>query len=100
MAVEVVEASGGAATQISAMQLLAPEVAAIKFRYFDGRAWFEIWDSDTAGRIPRAIEVSIAFHPPRRKPAMFNVPVSHSTDSIRTVILIPVSDPYPKEFAQ
>ena len=67
-------------------------------RYFDGRIWSESWDTDTIGRIPRAVEVSIAFTPPRRKPPIFSAAVSRSMNSFRTVILIPVSDPYPKDF--
>ena len=98
MAVEMVEAKGSSATQISSVQMLAPEVAAFRIRYFDGRIWSTAWDSEKSGRIPRAVEVSIAFLPPRRKPALFNAGVSRSMDSFRTVILIPVSDPYPKEF--
>jgi prepilin-type N-terminal cleavage/methylation domain-containing protein len=97
LAVEMVEANGSSALQISGGQVLAPEVAAIRFRYLDAGVWYEVWDSETSGRLPRAVEVTIGFPPPRRKPPMFNVPVSHSTDTVRTVILIPVSDPFPKE---
>lgn len=100
MAVETLESSGGSATQISTVQMLAPEVAAFHVRYFDGRMWSETWDTDTSGRIPRAIEVSFAFSPPRRKPAIFSAPVSNSMNTFRTVILIPVSDPYPQDFVQ
>ena len=98
MAIEMVEAQGSSATQISNVQMLAPEVAVFHIRYFDGRIWSESWDSEKSGRIPRAVEVSVGFPPPRRKPALFNVAVSRSMDSFRTVILIPVSDPFPKEF--
>ncbi len=100
MAIEVVEEKGGQATQISSFQTLAPEVAAIHFRYFDGRIWNETWDSDAIGRIPRAVEVSVTFPPLRRKPSVFQTGVSRSLDAFRTVIVIPVSDPYPKELVQ
>ena len=100
MAIEAVEASGGTATQLSTAQVLAPEVTAIGFRYFDGRVWQTTWDSETNGRIPRAVEISFKLVEPRRKPPVFNVAVSRSMESFRTVILIPVSDPYPKEFVQ
>ena len=68
--------------------------------YFDGRAWSETWDSDLIGRIPRAVEISIAFPPATVKPGLFSAPVSHSMDTFRTVIVIPVSDPFPKDFLQ
>ena len=100
MAVEMVEANGGMATQMSAVQVVAPEVSALQFRYFDGRMWYNTWDSDSVGRIPRAVEVQIAFPPPRHKAPIFNIAVSRSMDTFRTVILIPVSDPFPKEFLQ
>jgi hypothetical protein len=100
MAVETLESSGGTATQISSVQMLAPEVVAFRVRYFDGRMWSETWDTDTTGRIPRALEVSFAFNPPQRKPAVFSAPVSNSMNTFRTVILIPVSDPYPQDFVQ
>ena len=100
MAIESVEASGGTATQLSTAQVLAPEVTAIGFRYFDGRVWQATWDTETIGRIPRAVEISFKLVEPRRKPAVFNVAVSRSMETFRTVILIPVSDPYPKEFVQ
>ena len=98
MAVEVLESSGGSANQISSVQTLAPEIAAFRARYFDGRIWSDSWDSDTMGRIPRAIEISIAFAPPKRKPSLLSAPFSRTMDSFRTVVLIPVSDPYPKDF--
>ena len=100
MAVEVVEAGGSSATQISSIQMLAPEVVAVNFRYFDGRVWSDSWDSETMARIPRAVEILIAFAPPRRRPALFGSGASQSMNTFRTVILIPVSDPFPKEFAE
>jgi hypothetical protein len=100
MAVETVEANGGAANLASIGQAMAPEVAAISFRYFDGRQWLTSWDSDTNGRLPRAVEINFEFPPPRRKPPMFDIPVSQSMNRFRSVIAIPVSDPFPKEFVQ
>lgn len=102
MAVEVAEANGGASTQMSQSQILAPEVTAFQVRYFDGRTWAETWDTETmtTARIPRAIEVSFAFPPPKRPRSIFNSGVSSSMNKFRTVILIPVSDPYPQDFVQ
>ena len=100
MAVEVLEAKGAAATNITNLQVLAPEVSSFTLRCFDGRVWSPTWDSDLMGRIPRAVEISFTFLPPKRKPSLFNAAVSKSMDSFRTVILIPVSDPFPKDFIQ
>jgi len=56
-AVASFDASAGT-TAGSAAQLLAEEVAAIEFRYFDGTAWQTSWDS-SSGSLPTAVEVAI-----------------------------------------
>ena len=100
MAVDMIEATGGVASQIVAGQLLAPEIMSLTFRYFDGRVWLETWDTATIGRVPRAVEVQFQLNPPRRKAPLFQDTVSASLNSFRTVILVPISDPFPKEFLE
>ena len=100
MAVEALESTGGAANQISNVQYLCPEVIGLNFRYFDGQVWSESWDSDATGRIPRAVELMVKLSPPKAKPALFNVATSRSMEIFRTVVLIPISDPFPKEFLE
>lgn len=39
------ESKGGMAETASRQQILAPEVASIQFRYFDGQAWYPTWES-------------------------------------------------------
>jgi type II secretory pathway component PulJ len=100
MATQLVEEKGAAPTSLSLPQALAPEVATVQFRFFDGVTWFTVWDSEEAGRLPRAVEVIITFAPSQAKtgPAL-RVNVSQSTNTFRTVVLIPISDPLPAEFA-
>ena len=99
LATLMVEDKGGAATTLAAQQVLAPEVSYLQFRYFDGAAWYTSWDSESSGRLPRAIEVTIGFAPPKNKPGpLFRVTVSQSANQFRTVILIPIADPLPEEF--
>jgi prepilin-type N-terminal cleavage/methylation domain-containing protein len=50
---------GDQTTMQQATQLLAPEVEALQFRYFDGTQWLEQWDSSTMGSLPMAIEIQI-----------------------------------------
>lgn len=96
--VQTVEENGGGAALASKSQALAPEVAALAFRYFDGTAWYDVWDSAEAGYLPRAVEVSIGFTPPTNAGGpLTNVTVSSSTNQFRTVILVPVADPLPPE---
>ena len=42
-------------------ELLAPEVIAIEFRYFDGYEWLPQWDSDSYQALPLAIEVLLTL---------------------------------------
>ncbi len=96
--VQAIEEKGGDALTASRSQSLAPEVAALAFRYFDGTAWYTVWDSLENGYLPRAVEVSIGFAPPAtRGGPVTNVAVSSSVNQFRTVILVPVADPFPPE---
>ena len=38
---------------------LAREVSAVEFRYHDGTDWLEEWDTETAGSLPKAIEITL-----------------------------------------
>ncbi|HEY4259383.1 MAG TPA: hypothetical protein VGM98_04460 [Schlesneria sp.] len=99
MATQLVEEKGAAPTSLSLPQALAPEVGTIQFRFFDGVTWFTVWDSEESGRLPRAVEVIITFAPSQTKlgPAL-RANVSQSTNTFRSVVLIPVSEPLPAEF--
>ena len=41
-------------------EVIALEVVALEFRYFDGQQWLSAWDSEELGGLPMAIEVAIA----------------------------------------
>lgn len=99
LATLMLEEKGGAATGVSGQQVLAPEVSSLQFRFFDGAAWYTTWDSESAGRLPRALEVTIGFAPPKVVPGpLFRVAVNQSANQFRTVILLPIADPLPEEF--
>lgn len=76
-----------------ATKILAPEVASIQFRYFNGLTWMTEWESTTMESLPRAIEVTIVFETPPSRGLMTNSTVSIGTDRYRTVIPVPTSDP-------
>jgi hypothetical protein len=42
-------------------ELLAPEVVQLTFRYSDGAAWFEEWDSATQQKLPAAVEITVSL---------------------------------------
>lgn len=49
-------------------KLVAPEVAQITMRYFNGEEWQNEWDSEEAGSFPFAIEVVVVIDPQRADP--------------------------------
>jgi len=42
---------------------IAPEVAAVEFRYSDGGEWVDSWDSDEAGALPVAVQITLTITP-------------------------------------
>jgi hypothetical protein len=59
--------NGGLQSMAEYEQLLAPEVVALEFRYFDGVDWLEEWDSSIANNLPVAVEISLAVTNPAVK---------------------------------
>ncbi|MBN2579940.1 MAG: prepilin-type N-terminal cleavage/methylation domain-containing protein [Pirellulales bacterium] len=50
---------GGQATLDQAAELMAPEVEALEFRYFDGQEWLDYWDSSVLEGLPLAVEIRL-----------------------------------------
>ncbi len=91
-------ASSGDSILPGPMELLAPEIEQVGFRFFDGLAWYEEWDSSTIGALPRAVEISIGFRAPLDDTGYLgNAVVNAATKSFRMVVAIPVSDPLAAE---
>jgi prepilin-type N-terminal cleavage/methylation domain-containing protein len=97
---EVIEVQAVETTQNTAApileesSILAREIVSLSLRYFDGYSWTTEWDSVTAERLPRAIEVTIGFlKPEHRKPGALNLPGSETIVPIKHVILVPSSSP-------
>ncbi|MFO7905953.1 MAG: prepilin-type N-terminal cleavage/methylation domain-containing protein [Planctomycetota bacterium] len=44
-------------------EIIAPEIAAIEFQYYDGVEWLYEWDSETNGGLPVAVRVTIVMMP-------------------------------------
>lgn len=102
MAIEFADLSLDYEALGSAAQIVAPEVVSLTFRYFDGTAWLESWDSTAAGRLPQAIEVTLgiawmAAPPPQGAVSTFAaepVPV----ETVRHVLHVPLAGPYVPEY--
>ena len=77
-------------------RLLAPEVADLTFRYFDGDGWVDQWDSDEEGGFPTAVEITIVVDS-RRKEGATDVPAYTGFDEeymriYRRVVHLPVAE--------
>ncbi|MCE9605977.1 MAG: GspJ family type II secretion system protein [Planctomycetia bacterium] len=81
-------ASGGAVGTGNA-QLLAAEVAAIEFRYYDGTQWQTVWDS-SGGTLPTAVEILLTLHPPEM-PAVSSSSMLTQPQTYRSVVSIPAA---------
>jgi prepilin-type N-terminal cleavage/methylation domain-containing protein len=100
-AVMTAETAGHDASGDFSVSLLAPEIVGLQFRYFDGTTWYAAWDSSSAGRLPRAVEVLVRFAPPEPKRATWlNAAVNQSTETVRLVIIVPSADPVPEEVVE
>jgi len=58
--------SGSTATTTQAGSLVAPEVVALEFQYFDGSNWQTSWDTTQGNGLPQLIKISLALSNPSR----------------------------------
>lgn len=81
--------------------LIAPEVAELSFRYFDGNDWQDAWDSVEMDRFPMAIEIVLVLDPARltseRGTYSYNGFNEETMQRIRKVIHLPIAEPPPEE---
>lgn len=57
------ESNGNLQSTYAGAKLLAEEVVALQFQYFDGTGWLADWNSDELGGLPVAVEVTITIQP-------------------------------------
>jgi hypothetical protein len=80
-------------------KLLAPEIVGLEFRYFDGSAWANEWDSDEMQYFPTAIEVILTIDASRlqtrnggrNQPADIRQQLS-GIQQFRTVVHLPAAE--------
>jgi type II secretory pathway pseudopilin PulG len=82
-------------------KLIAPEVAQMGFRYWDGEDWQTSWDSEENEGFPVAIEIQIVIDParlsPNNKTYSFGGFDAETMEFYRSVIHLPVAEPPPEE---
>ena len=98
MAMQAASDSGDMSSMSGNVKLLAPEVAAIQFEFYDGVSWTSTWDSATSTSLPNAVRVTIDFHPPdTSRTGWFSRPASQSTNRFQQIIALPLAEPYVEE---
>ncbi|MBX3443490.1 MAG: prepilin-type N-terminal cleavage/methylation domain-containing protein [Planctomyces sp.] len=97
MALNFADENSNMSLMAEAAEIIAPEVGALQFRYFDGSAWYDSWDSGAAGMLPMAIEVTLGFIVPDDRPNARRQQVNDAPQigrTIRHVIAIPMATPF------
>ena len=92
--------SGLVATPDDNSDLVASEVADIRFRYFDGEDWQSDWDSEELGGFPTAIEVILVIDPTRSTSGadyQYNGFNSAVMEQYRSVVHMPAAELPPEE---
>jgi hypothetical protein len=89
---------GDQATLESGQKLLAPEVVAIEFRYFDGTQVLDTWDTKVSGGLPPAVEVRIWIADPKEVHAaeaagMGMLSTQAAAREFRQTIFLPLAKP-------
>lgn len=85
--------SGGLASMNLSGDLLAPEVVALEFSYFDGFQWRMEWNSDTYGGLPLAVQVQLTLSEPGIALDSVNVADSDQVRTFRQIIRLPMGRP-------
>ncbi len=68
--------SGQESDMDAAAEVLAPEVEAIQFAYYDGKnmEWLSSWDSSQYGGLPMAVQITLTIARPAKKGGMLPPP--------------------------
>ena len=61
--------------------LLAPEINAIQFQYFDGMQWLPFWDSQQMQGLPLAVEIVISIIPRNSEQGQSPLPFTNIMDA-------------------
>ena len=68
---------GGSEPQLHE-ELIAPEVTAVEFSYYDGSEWLTEWDSSVSKGLPIAVGITLSFAPLPGSAAAASMPASTS----------------------
>lgn len=102
MAIEFADTTSNLDALAAETRLLAPEITYLQFRYFDGLAWYDMWDSQAYGALPNAVEITLGLREMEQidDEALQTTAVASpavpedSTTLIRHVVALPTAEPY------
>ncbi len=95
--------TGGDSTSAANGSVVAPEVLALEFSYFDGSEWVSAWDTTTYNGLPQLIKISIALADPAHTkpgdtPSFSSIAdaADKDPDNVYSVVVrLPACDPIP-----
>lgn len=90
LAMSLASQGGGSPMSAALTQILAPEVTAIQFSYFDGLSWRADWDSEMLGGIPRAVEILVLIGPSQ---SLGSTLTADAPNVYRLVVFLPLAKP-------
>jgi len=94
LALSMADKQSNTAATAARTEILAPEVIALRFMYFDGFRWRADWDSKVLGGLPKAIDVEMALGPTAGSSRPGLQGTSAAAPSVyRLVIAIPLAKP-------
>jgi hypothetical protein len=94
LAMGMADQQSNAAAMMSQTEILAPEVIALRFLYYDGFQWRADWDSSVYGGLPKAIDVEIGLRQVTSGSRAARQTASAVAPSMyRLVIAIPLAKP-------
>ena len=88
--------TGGLSRLNQTGELIAPEILAIEFAYWDGTTWLTVWDSDEYEELPLAIQVKLTLDDPIAATANANqgiIATNSTTRVFRHVVRLPLARP-------
>lgn len=81
-------------------ELISPEIAAIRLRYWNGEEWRIEWDSSQESGFPLAVEMEIVIDPERTSDENRLNDQFDQLETYRTVVHLPVAEILPEEEEQ
>ena len=86
--------NGSSLEGLGKVDLIAPEVTSLSFRYFDGTDWLTEWDSETTGSLPFAIEITLGLTPEQdeNRISLFASQADTEEELFRLVVHIPMAE--------